>query len=128
MENMGLSGMQFGNWANLPGISETYNKTSQGEFNPLAAAIGYGIQQLTGSNKMTQGLQGQGAKLPPMTQSDPAVPSPVDPNAATMPQIGNNPNQPQATMQPQTTMQPDMQSLSSHPLVDMALKLLGGGM
>ena len=65
MENMGLSGMQFGNWANLPGISETFNKTSKGEFNPLAAAIGYGISQLTGGNKLTQGLQGQGAQMPP---------------------------------------------------------------
>ena len=119
---MGLSGMQFGNWANLPGISETFNKTSKGEFNPLAAAIGYGIQQLTGSNKLSQGLQSQGAQMPPMAQSGPAVPGPVDPNAVVMPQIAGDINQ------DQTTMQSPIQALSSHPLVNMAQRLLGGGM
>lgn len=125
---MGLSGMQFGNWANLPGISETFNKTSKGEFNPLAAAIGYGISQLTGGNKLTQGLQGQGAQIPPMAQTGPSVPGPVDPNAAVMPQVGNNPNQPQASMQPEAAMQSPIQTLNSHPLVNMAQRLLGGGM
>ena len=128
MENMGLSGMQFGNWANLPGISETFNKTSKGEFNPLAAAIGYGISQLTGGNKLTQGLQGQGAQIPPMAQTGPAVPGPVNPNTAVMPQVQSDLNQSQTTIQPETTMQSPVQTLSSHPLVNMAQRLLGGGM
>lgn len=113
-------GMEFANWQNVPSISETFAKTSQGQFNPLAALIGAGISQFTGDNKLTQGLQGQGAQLPPTAPATPApMASPQQPvsgvSGAAVPGAFQLPplNQPAPTF-------------STHPLIDAAKQLLGG--
>lgn len=120
MENNGLSAMQFGNWQSLPSLTDAFNKASKGEFNPLAAAIGYGISKFTGDNDVTRGLQSQGAQAPIPTPANPAVPqamAPVVPQAVP-------PAAPSAAFV--TGVQQPIQTFGSHPLVNFAQQLLGG--
>ena len=70
------SGQEFGNWMNLPSMSEEFAKTAAGGFNPLMYVAGSALKQLTGTSDTTNKMQGK-----PVGSIPPTLPNTLGPTS-----------------------------------------------
>lgn len=94
-------GLQFQDWSSMPSLSDKIMAQQGPHKNLLLSAIGYGINQLAGSDSemgnIMQYGKTQAPGVPPPTQTQaPTAMGPVAPtDQATLPPLGQQTTQPQ---------------------------------
>lgn len=100
-------GMEFQSWTSLPSVVGALMGQQTGAKNPLLSAIGYGINQMAGSDTDIGNIFKYGQTQAPQTQAPIAPPQQTQPSASTaavppgsqvtLPSLGQPTTQPQAT-------------------------------